>query len=189
MATVTSRDNINVQFSDGTQARAVVLYDANNAQISALQVGAGATQATVTPTLTVHATYVAGDYVGTSGVPMTFAGVARVNGGTFVPSSLIVIDRAAQSVPGELWLFDAAVTPPADSAAWSISDADAAHCIAVIPASNYYASALNSVGFGGSTRLCKAAAGTTSVFGCWVTRGAPAYADQDLTFVLLSQVD
>lgn len=30
MATVTSRDNINVQFSDGTQARAVVLYDASN---------------------------------------------------------------------------------------------------------------------------------------------------------------
>lgn len=152
-------------------------------------VGANASKVTVTPTLTVHATYVANDYVGTSGVPMTFAAVARVNGGSFVPSKVLVIDNALQSIAGELWLFDSAVTPPADSAAWTISDADAAHVIDVIPVATYYASAANSVGVGGSTRLCKAASGTTSIYGCFVTRGAPAYADGDLTFILVAAQD
>ena len=142
---------------------------------------------TVTPTLTVHANYVSGDFVGTSSAAMQFtlAGDAsNAAGGGYILGCML-IDRALASVAGELWLFDSAVTPPNDSAAWSISDADAATCVAVIPFSTYYASALNSVAFGvpdGNARFEVPASGI--LYGCFVTRGAPTYASGDLTFKL-----
>jgi hypothetical protein len=139
----------------------------------------------VTPTLTVHATYISGDYVGTSGVAMIFAGMGRVNGGTVTLFPAALIDYAAQSVATELWLFDTAITPPADSAAWSISDADSAHCVAVLPFSTYYASALNAIALSANSPIpVKCAAADTALYGCLVTRGAPAYADGDVTIKL-----
>jgi hypothetical protein len=106
-------------------------------------------------------------------------------------SKVLLIDKGANINAGELWLFDTAITPPADSAAWSISDADAAHVIDIIPISTFYSSALNSVGVGGSTRLCKAASADSAIYGCYVIRAAPTadYADGDLTFVLVSACD
>lgn len=141
---------------------------------------------TVTPTLTVHAGYVANDFVGTSATPMDFATAARINGGTGVIQSAMLIDYALQSVACELWLFDASVTPPNDSAAWTISDADALKCIGVIPFSTYYASALNSVAQAQNVGIAfKAGAADQSIFGCLVTRGAPAYADGDVSIRLV----
>lgn len=139
---------------------------------------------TVTPTLTVAATYVANDFVGTSSTAMTIA-AARINDGTGVIQSAILIDYALQSISTELWLFDASVTPPLDSAAWSISDADALKCIGVISFSTYYASALNSVAVGSFQPIAfKAAAGTQNIYGCLVTRGAPSYATGNVSIRL-----
>jgi hypothetical protein len=147
-----------------------------------------ATSVDVVPTLTVHATYVSGDYVGESGVAMTFAGCARGAAGTGKVTGAVLIDYALQSVAGELWLFDTAPTPPNDSAAWTITDANAARCIGVIPFALYYASALNSVAPVSNLSIpYKCAA--TSLFGCFVTRGAPAYASGDLTFRLFIDQD
>lgn len=159
----------------------------NSASIVIGNVGGITDIVEVTPTLTVAATYIANDYVGESGVAMDFATVARINGGTGIIHSAILIDRALQSVPCELWLFDTAPTPPNDSAAWTISDADAAKCIGVIPFNTYYASAANSVSQGGRDIggiPFKAGAADRSIFGCLVTRGAPAYASGDLTIRL-----
>jgi len=137
------------------------------------------------PILTVAATYVANDYIGTSGVAMIFANCARDNAGTGTVVGAVLIDGALQSVLSELWLFDTAPTPPADSAAWSISDADAVRCIGVIPFSIYYASALNSISpVSGLNIPFQTGAASRSLFGCFVTRGAPAYASLDLTFRL-----
>jgi hypothetical protein len=140
-----------------------------------------------TPVLTVHANYVSGDYVGTSGTAMEFQGCANIAGGGGWIVGAELIDYALQSVAMELWLFSSAVTPPADSAAWTISDADALKLVAVIPfnAGDYYASALNSVCDGaplnGSKRyICE----STSLYGCLVTRGAPTFASGDLTVKL-----
>lgn len=144
---------------------------------------------TVTPVLTVHATYVAGDYVGTSGAAMEFEncapGISTSGGGG---GGLVVgarlIDAAVQSIAAELWIFDSAVTPPADSAAWTISDDDAKKLICVIPFSTYYASALNSISEGnpsGGAARFQCASDSTSLYGCLVTRGAPTYASGDLT--------
>ncbi len=145
-------------------------------------IGSVANEIDVSPTLTVHASYATGDYVGTSGTAMIFSGASRINNSTGTILSAVLIDYASQSLPLELWLFDTAITPPADSAAWSISDADSARCIGVIPFLTYYASALNSVssvfGIGMGFKTLSA---STNIYGCLVTRGSPTYASGDLT--------
>ncbi len=177
-----------IKLVDGTLgSTAVIAGDAaSGLDVDVTRIAAGETHlgavgghtaiVTVTPTLTVHATYVANDFVGESGVPMTFA-VARVNAGSGTVISAALIDYIPASVAAELWLFDTTVTPPADSAAWTISDAHALTCIGVIPFSTYYASAVNSVSMGsvgvGIPFVC--GAGVKNIFGCLVTRGAPAY--------------
>jgi hypothetical protein len=148
--------------------------------------GASLPTLSVTPTLTVHATYAAGDYVGTSGVAMVFTGAALAAGaGGFLNGATLIDGSAAVGVAGELWVFNALVTPPDDSAAWSISDADAKKLVAVIPLSTYYASALNCVSQGqpdGGAKHFYSADG--NLYGCLVTRGAPAYASGDVTIIL-----
>ncbi len=154
-------------------------------------IGGQGTIVTVTPTLTVAASYAANDFVGTSATCMTIA-VARVNAGTGRITGAALIDYALQSIPMELWLFDASVTPPNDSAAWSISDADALKCIGVITFNTYYASALNSVSNGlipSGVLPFKAYTGTQNIFGCLVTRGAPSYASGDLSIRLSVEQD
>lgn len=143
-----------------------------------------------TPTLTVHATYATGDYVGTSGSPMVFSGVSRaVNSSGFIVGALLT-DYAAQSIAGELWLFDTNITPPDDSAAWTLSDAHAATCVGVIPFTTYYASAANSVSPAPNLSIpFLTKGGTDDLFGCFVTRGAPTYASGDLTFRLFIAQD
>ena len=145
----------------------------------------------VTPTLTVHAGYAANDYVGTSGVAMTFAGAARVPGGTGYIQSAVLVDALLASVAGELWMFDTIPTPPADSAAWTITDAFALGLVGIIPFSTYYASAVNSVSvYTGMPIGFKCLAGSIDLYGCFVTRGAPAYAATgDISFKIVTIQD
>ena len=138
-------------------------------------------QPTVTPTLTVHATYADGDYVGTSSVPMEFEDCVLA-GGAGVIIGAEIVSYTVNTAAMELWLFDTTVTPPADSAAWSISDADSKKLVAVIPFSTWYASALNSVTYGQPAGIAgRFVSATGSLFGCLVTRGAPTFATGDIT--------
>jgi hypothetical protein len=143
------------------------------------EVGGRGLPITVTPTLTVGATYVANDFVGTNNTAMTFAGAARVTGGSGRVIGATLHDFVIASVAAELWLFSVA---PAglglDSAAFTITDADNLLCIGVIPFNTYYASALNSHSVGtipNGELPFKCPVGATSLFGALVTRGAPAY--------------
>jgi hypothetical protein len=142
----------------------------------------------VTPTLTVAATYASGDFVGTSATALIFTNAARFAGGAGTIIGATLIDYALQSVAAELWLFSAIVTPPNDSAAWTITDAHSKLCIGVIPFSTYYATAANSISTGtipnGNIGFILPP-GATSLYGALVTRGAPSYADGDLTIRLL----
>jgi hypothetical protein len=142
-------------------------------------------QITVTPTLTVAATYASGDYVGTSGVAMVFSGAGSPLTGAagYVLGASLIDGSSATGVAAELWVFDAAITPPADSAAWSISDADAKSLVCVIPFSTYYASALNCVSNGAPASGAPYYS-TGNLYGCLVTRGAPAYTSGDVTIRL-----
>jgi len=144
------------------------------------QVGGEGITVTVTPTLSVAGAYVANDFVGTSATAMTFANAARVAGGSGVIESAVLVDGDLQSVDAELWLFDTAVTPPNDNAAWTISDAHALTCIGVIVFDTYYASALNSVGVANGLNIAFSAI-ATSIYGCLVTRGAPTYTSGKLS--------
>ena len=135
---------------------------------------------TVTPTLDTNV-YASGDCLHTA--VMTFANAARVSGGSGVIQKLVVVDADLQSAAGELWLFSETVTPAAANAAHSISDADAALCIGVIPFGPYYASALNSVSVAKGVNLAYKVA-ATSLFAIAVTRGTPTQSATGLTFSL-----
>jgi hypothetical protein len=117
---------------------------------------------------------------------MVFTDAARIINGTGWIVGASLIDYAKQSVACELWLFDTAITPPADSAAWTLTDAHAARKICVIPFSTYYASALNSISDGVPARPAafQTLAASKNIYGCLVTRGAPTYATGDLTVIL-----
>jgi len=145
----------------------------------------------VTLSLTTGSSYVTGDYVGVSGVPMEFVNVARNAGGTFYLPGATLFDYAKQGISGELWLFDQTITPPADSAAWTLSAADMSHLIAIIPFSTYYTSGVSSISQGHPDYVgpYKCSAGGTSVFGCYVTRGSPAYATGNIAIKLGSAQD
>jgi hypothetical protein len=143
----------------------------------------------VNPVLSVAASYVTGDYVGTSSAPMEFTNIARTTGGTFYIPGATLIDIAKQSISGELWLFNSTVAPPLDSAAWTISSADMVKLLCVIPFSTYYATASYSVSQGHPDYVGPYKVVGTSVFGCFVTRGSPSYASLNLTFILGSAQD
>ena len=134
------------------------------------------------PVLTVAGAYSIGDFVGTSGTPMTLAGAASANG-LGGKMSVVAIDKAAQGINGKLLIFDATVTPPADNAAWTLSAADAAKLVAIIPISSWVASGGVSLGY---TPLAeypyKCAAAATSLYAAYITDGTPTYASLDLIF-------
>jgi hypothetical protein len=143
------------------------------------------------PVLTNAGAYHANDYVGTSGVAMPFP-VARVAGGTGLIYGAALLDKALQSVSLELWLFKNAPTPPADNAAWDLSDAAvaAAGFLGVIPFYTYYATASNSVSQNWEPRInFRASAGSQNIYGCAVTRGTPTYASLGLIFTLFTCQD
>lgn len=128
----------------------------------------------VTPNLSVGGSYVTGDFVGTSGVPMEFALAGRENGSTGWVLGALLENNVAESIAMELWLFDATVTPPADSAAWTISDADAKKCIGVLKfaAADWCLSALNGVVRTAPAAIPFTCAPTSqSLYGCLVARG------------------
>lgn len=148
-------------------------------------VGGIAVPIIVTPVLTVHATYVAGDYVGTDHTAMTFAGAGRIPGGCGYITGVGLVDDVVASVAGELWLFSEAPTGlPDDSAAFTVSDADMTKWIGTVPFNTYYPSALNSCSMGEIKIpiFYKCAAASTSIFGAFVTRGAPGYVADNIHF-------
>ena len=145
---------------------------------------------TTTPTLTESSSYASGDYIGTTSDEMTFSDCALYAGGGGWISGAVLIDYALQSISTELWIFDAPITAPADSAAWTVTDAMAKTLVCVIPFSTYYASAANSVSMGdGLPKKFICASGSTTLYGALVTRGAPTYATGDLTVRLFIDFD
>lgn len=152
---------------------------------------AGTLHVSKTPVLTVHATYAAGDYVGTSAVPMDFPSLVQDSADTGVLICAALIDAALQSASVELWLFSGPVTVPADSAAWTVSDADlAAYFLGIIPFSTYYASAANSVAFVSGLTMGVWSFSQDTIYGALVNRAAaPAWASGDLTVSLTVLAD
>lgn len=99
-----------------------------------------------------------------------------------------VIDKAAVIGTVELWLFSTAVTPAADNAAVSFSDADLQSLITVVNLNTSFATALNKVSMMDPTysepSIWCSAAGI--MYGTLVTRSGHTFfgAATDLTVVL-----
>lgn len=132
---------------------------------------------TVSVTLTVGASYATGDFVGTSATPISFANAVRTSAGSATLRSVTISDPAASTAAAlELWLFNATVTPPADSAAWDLSDANGLKCVGVIaiPTTAQFLSSATGVLHVGALGLQFHCAATT-LFGALVTRGSPTY--------------
>lgn len=108
--------------------------------------------------------------------------LARESGKGGVIETVALVETTTNSISTELWLFDRVITPAADDAAHSISDAHAASCVGVVPITAYYASALNSVGVARGVGLAfQCRSDSSSLFGLLVTRGAPTYAASGIT--------
>ncbi len=139
------------------------------------------------PILTVAGTFSTGDYVGTTASCITFTNCAGEAGGTGWIPSCELIDSSYTSVAGELWLFDHAVTPPADNAAWIITKAQMKTKIGIIPFNTFYAAGTapsTSTGVPAQLIPFKCAAGSKDLYGCHVTRGAPVLASLDYFYRL-----
>lgn len=139
-----------------------------------------------TPTMANAGAYTSGDVVGDV---MTFTGAALASGRAGRIRRATLIDKAAQSLLLELWLF--AVTPSspaADNAAHTLTDANLASAVPIgvidFLAANYKASGANSVCVGtlngAAVDLPFVSSGSANIFGLFVSRGTPTYASGDL---------
>lgn len=135
------------------------------------------TNITVSVTLTVGATYASGDFVGTSTTPISFANAVRTTGGSATIRAITISDPAASTAAAlELWLFNATVAPPADSAAWALSDADGLKCVGVtsFATTDQFLSSATGIIHKNNLQIQYHCAATT-LFGALVTRGTPTY--------------
>jgi len=138
-----------------------------------------ATTATYTLSIaTSTTTYTANDTVGSL---TALTDVTPGNSGFSIETAM-VIDPSARSDSLELWIFTSAITAAEDNAAHSISDADAAKCVGIIPITTYYASALNTIGIARGLGL-EIGAGN-DIWVLVVTRAASVYGTNGLTVLL-----
>lgn len=151
------------------------------------QVGGETVYSTVTPTLSVAGAYASGDYIGQSATPQSFAGAVRSAGFKATVKSLTIVDKVVTApVALELWLFSATFTAPTDNAAWTVSDADALNCVAVIPITTdkWYLGTVNKV-YSDDTISKVVTCASTTLFYALVARGAtPTWASGDLQLSL-----
>ncbi len=178
---IDGHDSTVVDLGDGRFAQPVILVDSTG-ETGAGVGGGGGLSIAATPTITAGA-YSALDAVG--GL-LTFAGAARVTGGSILIHTVVVTDLAKVSAALVLVLFDRTFTATADNGAFDPSDADLANCIGSIPIATTDYQALNDngvatvrgVGLGPLTLL------GTSLFGQLMlpSGSAPTYASTaDLT--------
>lgn len=102
-------------------------------------------------------------------------------------TQLLVIDRAAVIGTVELWLFSTAVTPAADNAAVSFSDADMQNLVGIFNCATSYTNALNKVSMLDPADARPVFSGASGIlYGSLVTRSGHTFfgAASDLTVVM-----
>jgi hypothetical protein len=145
-------------------------------------IGRSISNVSVSQTTSGSGLYATGQYIGVSGVATEIAGVGRVAGGCVTLMSSLLTNYGATNGSLEAWIFDSAVVPPANKAAFGVSDADMAHLQAVVPFTTYYTSGSASSAWGDKTTLgMKCAAGSTSLYQCLVSRASASYETTDLS--------
>ena len=140
-----------------------------------------------TPVLDTQA-YLAGDML--ANVALEFAEAVHSDTLSGVIQKMVVLDRAGQSAPLALWLFNDSITMSTGSnAAFLINDTDAAKCIGVIGTGPYASNGSNSVATTSNVNL-PIYLTTTTLYAVAVATGAVTYgAAGALTFSLDIQRD
>jgi hypothetical protein len=125
--------------------------------------------------------YAAGEVITAAvAAAIEFADAARSagGGGRIVAASLLSSANQGTKLDAELWLFDTTITPDADNAAWTPSDAELATLVAIIPFQTWYVgdatsgSGGNAVAFAEAEFLRSYVCTATSLYGVLVARNA-----------------
>lgn len=128
--------------------------------------------------------YAAGDAVTNSTsapVVLTFASVARANGGSGVVIAAQMVDSASQATKGnfELWLFDTTVTPDNDNAVFTPTDAECATLIGIVQFATAFVGDATAGAGGNAVYVAQGltipftcGGASTSIFGLLVLRNA-----------------
>lgn len=142
------------------------------------RVGGHTKVVSVTPTVDTSA-YASGDLIGGK---LTLSSAGRfgdkLRNGTGVVQSVVVADKAKQSVTLDVVLFDTDPTGTTftDNAAFAVADADIGKIIGVASVSNWTAFSDNSVGDAiNLTNLPFDLGESTTIYAALVARGAPTY--------------
>lgn len=139
--------------------------------------------AQVTPVMANAGAYLAGDQVG---VVNTISDAALDTMGAVKLDSVVLIDKAKQKQPLDIFFFDLAPTlSVADNGVFSITDAEMLKCVGVVSilAADYADSAANSVATKTQLgRIMQAYRMSKDLFCVVVARGGATYASGDLVF-------
>jgi hypothetical protein len=138
----------------------------------------------VTPTCDTSA-YATGDSL--CGL-ITFAGAARISGGSGIIQSILVLDKTqAQRAAMDILFFDRSVTVAAANAALAMSDGDMAYCLGVVPIGPYNTAwpgtPANSIATLLNVGLPFVLNGT-DLFAAVCVRGTPTYGANDIVITL-----
>lgn len=115
--------------------------------------------------------YVTGDQLGTE---LSFTSIVRTGKGAVI-NSAVLVDKAKVTGSVDLFLFDASVTPAADNAANSWSDADMLKCIGIVHFTDSVTSALNSVNAATNLPIVVKPGTGTTIYGHLVTRSGHTF--------------
>ena len=142
-------------------------------------------EVSVTPTLDTVGAYAAGNSLHTA--DLTFAGMARYNGGSGTITAIRVKDKEAKDIGGELWLFNAALASTTHTArnAWNLADADVGKYVTHIPFGRRASSSNNIVHSNEGHWPYVCGGSSTSLIGVAVVAGAATWTATDSVEITL----
>lgn len=135
-------------------------------------------QSAITFTGNPPAAYVSGD---TFGALVTLTSAARVSGGTGTITGVAI--NSGSDVVGtfDVVFFESSVTIPADSTAFTVSDADGLKVIGIVPLAGAYDLGTNRVSQAFNLAIPYVCTGSTSLFAAIITRSAFTLVASDFT--------
>ena len=135
-------------------------------------------QSAITFTGNPPAAYVSGDQFG---LLVTLTNAARVSGGTGTITGVAI--QSGSDVIGtfDVVFFESSVTVPADSSAFTLSDADALKVIGIVPLAGAYDLGVNRLSQAFNLAVPDVCTGSTSLFAAIITRSAFTLVASDFT--------
>jgi hypothetical protein len=135
-------------------------------------------QSAITFTGSPPAAYVSGDQFGAL---VTLTGAARLSGGTGTITGVTINSASVLIGAFDVLFFESTVGVPADSGAFTITDADGLKLIGIVPLSGAYSLGANRISQAFNVAVPYVCVGGTSLFAAIITRSAFTLAAGDFT--------